>query len=39
MFEECGDTVNPTIGLEIGQTYTFLQTDRSNYYHPRKYFD
>jgi hypothetical protein len=26
--------VNPTIGIEIGETYTFLQADRSNYYHP-----
>lgn len=24
----------PTIGLEVGQMYTFIQTDRSNYYHP-----
>ena len=33
-FEECGDQVNPTIGMEIGETYTFVQTDVSNYYHP-----
>jgi hypothetical protein len=33
-FEECGDMVNPTIGLEIGETYTFSQVDRSNYMHP-----
>jgi len=33
-FEECGDTVNPTIGLKIGEVYTFNQADRSNYYHP-----
>jgi hypothetical protein len=26
--------VNPTIGLEIGETYTFSQVDRSNYMHP-----
>jgi hypothetical protein len=32
--EECGDTPNPTLGIEIGQTYTFSQADRSNYYHP-----
>jgi hypothetical protein len=32
-FEECEGT-NPTIGMEIGQTYTFMQTDISNYYHP-----
>jgi len=25
---------NPTIGLEVGETYTFVQEDRSNYYHP-----
>jgi hypothetical protein len=24
-FEECGDEVNPTIGMEVGVTYTFLQ--------------
>lgn len=33
-FAECGDETNPTIGIEIGQTYTFVQADRSNYYHP-----
>lgn len=33
-FEECGDMVNPTIGMEVGQTYTFIQTDRTNYFHP-----
>jgi hypothetical protein len=33
-FEECGDMVNPTIGLEIGETYTFFQVDISNYMHP-----
>jgi len=26
--------VNPTIGLEIGETYIFSQRDRSNFYHP-----
>ena len=26
--------VMPTIGIEIGQTYTFLQEDISNWYHP-----
>jgi hypothetical protein len=26
--------VNPTIGMEIGETYTFAQVDRSNYMHP-----
>ena len=34
-FEECGvDWVNPTIGLEYGETYTFVQKDRSNFMHP-----
>lgn len=33
-FEECGDTVNPTLGLEMGQVYTFLQADKTNYFHP-----
>ncbi|CAB9517399.1 expressed unknown protein [Seminavis robusta] len=33
-FEECGDVVNPTIGMEVGETYTFVQADRSNYFHP-----
>lgn len=26
--------INPTIGLEIGETYTFYQGHRSNYFHP-----
>lgn len=26
--------MNPTIGLEFGTTYTFVQKDRTNYYHP-----
>lgn len=33
-FEECGETVNPTIGLKVGEVYTFKQEDVSNYYHP-----
>jgi hypothetical protein len=33
-FKECPGMVNPTIGIEVGQTYTFIQTDRSNWYHP-----
>lgn len=33
-FEECGDTSNPTIGVELGQTYRFIQSDKSNWYHP-----
>ena len=32
MFEECGDIVNPTIGMKVGETYTFVQADRSNYF-------
>jgi Domain of unknown function (DUF305) len=35
VFEECGeDWINPTIGLEFGQVYTFIQKDRSNFLHP-----
>jgi hypothetical protein len=26
--------VNPTIGMEIGETYTFVQADTTNYFHP-----
>lgn len=33
-FEECGDKTNPTLGMEVGKTYEFVQADRSNYYHP-----
>ena len=34
-FEECGDDwINPTIGVEVGQVYTFIQKDRSNFLHP-----
>jgi hypothetical protein len=33
-FDECGDQVNPTIGIEVGQTYTFVQAHFSNYFHP-----
>ena len=29
-FEECGDIDNPTIGLEVGKTYHFIQNDPSN---------
>lgn len=29
-FEECGDNVNPTLGMELGKTYKFTQQDRSN---------
>lgn len=24
-FEECGDAVNPTIGVQVGKTYRFVQ--------------
>jgi len=33
-FEECGDVANPTIGMEVGVRYRFLQSDISNWYHP-----
>jgi len=33
-FEECDGIVNPTLGMEMGKTYRFVQADRSNYYHP-----
>ena len=33
-FEECGNVTNPIIGIEVGETYTFDQSDVSNYYHP-----
>ena len=34
IFEECGLTVmNPTIAMEVGETYTFIQKDRTNYFH------
>lgn len=29
-FEECGDFDNPTLGLEVGKTYQFIQQDPSN---------
>ena len=28
--QECGDVLNPTLGVEIGQTYQFVQNDISN---------
>lgn len=34
IFKECGDEIYPTIGMEIGKTYIFVQEDISNYYHP-----
>jgi len=33
-FDECGDTTNPTIGMTVGEVYTFDQSDNTNYYHP-----
>ena len=34
VFEECGlDVLNPTIAMEVGETYTFVQEHRSNYFH------
>jgi hypothetical protein len=33
-FEECGDVKNPTIGIEYGVPYRFIQKDRSNWFHP-----
>lgn len=34
VLEECGDHLwNPTIAMEIGETYTFVQKHRTNYYH------
>ena len=33
-FEECNGTINPTLGMEIGKSYRFIQADKSNYYHP-----
>jgi len=32
--EQCGDEVNPTLGIEKDVTYYFSQKDESNYYHP-----
>jgi hypothetical protein len=35
VLEECGlDKLNPTIAMEIGEVYTFVQKDRTNYKHP-----
>jgi hypothetical protein len=34
MFEECGNVTHPTLGLVVGETYTFVQHDRSNWMHP-----
>ena len=38
VFEECGlDVMNPTIAMELGETYTFIQKDRTNYFHRKLY--
>jgi hypothetical protein len=29
-FEECGDVNSPTLGIEVGKTYRFIQQDPSN---------
>jgi len=33
-FVECPGMISPTIGVEIGETYTFVQEDISNWMHP-----
>jgi hypothetical protein len=33
-FKECPGILNPTIGIELGETYIIDQSDRSNWYHP-----
>jgi len=33
-FEECGDSIMPTLGMEVGKTYEFIQADSTNHYHP-----
>ena len=33
-FEECPGIKNPTIGMEYGKSYHFIQKDLSNWYHP-----
>jgi hypothetical protein len=33
-FEECGDAVMPTLAMEQGVTYRFVQNDETNWYHP-----
>jgi len=33
-FKECGAKTNPTLELEVGTTYTFDQTNVTNWYHP-----
>lgn len=33
-FTECGDVVQPVLGLRHDYTYTFLQHDETNWMHP-----
>ena len=34
-FDECGiDNPFPTLGIEVGQVYIFVQEDITNWYHP-----
>lgn len=33
-FKECQGVTNPTIGIELGESYIFAQEDISNWYHP-----
>jgi hypothetical protein len=33
-FDECEGALSPTLGMEIGKTYNFIQADRTNYFHP-----
>ena len=33
-FEECGGENIPTITMEVGKTYKFIQRDVTNYFHP-----
>lgn len=33
-FAECGNVINPILGLRLNQLYTFVQEDRSNWFHP-----
>ena len=33
-FKECPGLTNPTVGMELGESYSFVQEDISNWYHP-----
>ena len=33
-FDECPNQTSPTIGMRLGETYTFNQAHRTNYFHP-----